>query len=212
VTAARSKSASKFYRLAAIFFFLSILGALIYMLLLPSWSEEKTIPFAVKYAAEFKIEPELALAVVKKESSFDSDARGAAGEIGLMQIMPATAAQIAMELEISNFTLDNLSEPGLNVRFGSYWLSRMREYEGTDNPWAFRLAEYNAGAPRVDEWRAKATDPAKAESFLDAVAIPSVKSYVRDVLEYWTDYKARRVILIYIENENANLEKGKGSR
>jgi soluble lytic murein transglycosylase len=203
VTPRRSKSGGKSFQTAVLFILAAAAVAAVFIFFAPRPSEDACIPFAVKYAAEFRLEPELVLAVIKKESSFDPGARGAAGEYGLMQVMPATGEQIASELGLYNFTPDNLLDAGLNVRFGAYWLSRMRAYEGVDEPWAFRIAEYNAGAARVDEWLSSAKDRSKAESFLDAVAIPSVKRYVRDVLEFRADYKNRRVIGKFLEKEKS---------
>lgn len=63
--------------------------------------------------------PEVALAVMQIESNFDPRAKGAAGEVGLMQIMPATARMLG-------FAGDDrqLAEPGVNIRLGVQYLAK----------------------------------------------------------------------------------------
>lgn len=183
------KSTSRVIAVAVILFVLSVL---VYLLFFGTYSEEQCIPLVLREVERvekeygMKIDPHLALAVIKRESKFNPYARGRAGERGLMQIMPETASQISGELEVKDY---DLFDRATNIRFGVYWLSRMHMYEGVDNPWAYRLAEYNAGRARVRQWMEKSGDPKKAEQFIKAIGIQSTRAYVRDVLLSADEYR-----------------------
>lgn len=74
-------------------------------------------------AAEFDLEPAYLYAVILAESSFRPDAVSSVGALGLMQVMPETGEWIAGKLDLSDsFTADMLTDPALNVRFGSWYL------------------------------------------------------------------------------------------
>lgn len=62
--------------------------------------------------------PEMADAVMRTESAYRSDARGAAGEIGLMQVMPPTARMLGFA-----GTLQELAEPQTNIALGVRYLA-----------------------------------------------------------------------------------------
>ena len=74
--------------------------------------------YLVTQAAERRgIPPALGHAVASVESGWNPDAQGAAGEVGLMQVMPATAAMLGFR-----GTLAELADPATNVRLGVQYL------------------------------------------------------------------------------------------
>jgi soluble lytic murein transglycosylase len=187
------KSRRWIYALAALAAIATVASILLTYLVHPHCSEKECIPYVARYSKSYGIDADIVLAVIKTESSFNPYARGSAGERGLMQVMPGVARQIADELGIEDFRPDDLFGRDTAVRFGTYWLSRMQAYKKTDNPWVFRLAEYNAGHPNVRKWRAAADNPDNAESFLAAITIASTRRYVRDVLAAREEYKRRGI-------------------
>ncbi|SFQ05762.1 Transglycosylase SLT domain-containing protein [Mesorhizobium sp. NFR06] len=66
--------------------------------------------FATCQASLYGLEPVLAHAVMEIESGFDPGVRGADGEVGLMQVMPATARLLGFR-----GSLDELGEPATNI-------------------------------------------------------------------------------------------------
>lgn len=70
-------------------------------------------------AARAGLPPDLADAVAETESSYDPATVGAAGEIGLMQVMPATARMLGF-----SGTLDELAVPATNIRLGVTYLAQ----------------------------------------------------------------------------------------
>ncbi|TPJ42895.1 transglycosylase SLT domain-containing protein [Mesorhizobium sp. B2-6-5] len=91
------------------------------------WSRETYKAFATCQASIYGLQPALAHAVIEIESGFDPDARGGAGEIGLMQVMPATARMLGFR-----GSLENLSAPATNIAFGVEYLALANKLAGGD--------------------------------------------------------------------------------
>jgi len=100
----------------------------------------------------------LARAVEWKESGGDPNALSPKGAIGLRQIMPATAREIAGELKDKNFDFGwdetdvrrYLSNPVINRKYGDYYLRKqLRAYNGDIEA---ALIAYNGGPARADAW------------------------------------------------------------
>jgi len=99
--------------------------------------------------------------IIKQESGGQVDAVSHKGALGIMQLMPDTARQMAQELGVQ-FNLQRLTrDAGYNQQLGSAFLGKMLErYDGEQ---ALALAAYNAGPARVDEWLARNGDPRRGE-------------------------------------------------
>lgn len=86
------------------------------------------------------------IAQARQESNFNPQARGRAGEIGVMQIMPATARQPGFGL--TGVDPETLNDPGANIRFGAQYL-RARAGANADfndpQTLADALRRYNGG-------------------------------------------------------------------
>jgi soluble lytic murein transglycosylase-like protein len=76
-------------------------------------------------AAVHGVDPALLACIVEAESGGDAAALGAAGEVGLMQIMPETGALIAAHAGVTDY---DLWEPAHNLWLGAYGLSRWPEW------------------------------------------------------------------------------------
>ena len=94
------------------------------------------------YSNQYHISPSLVFAVMKTESGFREDAVSSAGAVGLMQIMPSTAAWL-MEEEL------NLYDPVTNIEIGCKYLAYLQS-KFLDIPTV--LAAYNAGPNKVKVW------------------------------------------------------------
>lgn len=97
---------------------------------------------------EFSVPEEIICAVIYTESSFNKDATSSAGARGLMQIVPDTFDDIQKALGTS-YTYDDLYDPGINIRAGTYYLSYLY---GLLGDWELVHAAYNAGIGRVWGW------------------------------------------------------------
>ena len=136
-------------------------------------------------AAQQRADPFLVAAVIKHESKFQSTARSDGGAVGLMQLMPQTAAWIAGQLG-EPFTEDYLYDPALNIRYGVWYLAELeREFGGND---ILALAAYNAGRGNVREWMERWHWTDQFDE-IEAIPYPETRLYVRRVLEDREQYK-----------------------
>ncbi|WP_132956213.1 transglycosylase SLT domain-containing protein [Rhizobium sp. BK251] len=112
---------------------------------LPNASEEQSNimnnPYSVlisKYAGQYGVPVELATAVVQVESRFNPNARGSHGEIGLMQIKPATARMMGYSGKAKG-----LYDPETNIKYGMKYLAAAHELGGGET--CDTILKYNAG-------------------------------------------------------------------
>ncbi|HMC07287.1 MAG TPA: lytic transglycosylase domain-containing protein [Solirubrobacterales bacterium] len=130
-------------------------------------------------AAQKDLDPALIAAVIYEESKFREDQRSSAGALGLMQITPRTAHVIAHLSGGTQFVTGDLSDPEINISYGSYYLRYLLQRYGGNEVAA--LAAYNAGTGNVDEWGGSDLD-------LDSIRFPETRSYVEDVLAKRPEY------------------------
>jgi len=105
-------------------------------------------------------------AVIAQESSGRASVVSSAGAVGLMQIMPATAKEIAAELGVTEY---DLTDPATNVRFGTHYLLKLLKEFGGDVELA--LTAYHSGIGRVKRLltRAKGSTLADIKKYLGPV-------------------------------------------
>ena len=138
-------------------------------------------------------EPALVLAVIRQESAFDPAAVSRAGALGLMQLLPRTARQVARQLKL-RYSRERLTDdPKYNLRLGRAYLSELIErYDGS---YILALAAYNAGPARVRRWLDVFGDPRTPEvdpvDWIESIPIYETRNYVQRVLEGLTVYRRR---------------------
>ena len=118
---------------------------------------EKYLPFIQKYTEDDDSVIPLALAVMKAESNFETDAVSHKGALGLMQLMPETALEeyrkAGMDASLTKLEQNLINQPELNVALGVRYLKTLQErLEGIENPEKYRklvIVSYNAGMHRV---------------------------------------------------------------
>ena len=141
-------------------------------------------------ATENRLDPMLVKAVVWRESRFDRDKYGTAGERGLMQVSAKAANEWARERKIENFKLDDLFDAKTNLEAGSWYLRRaLDHWQIESEPLPFALAEYNAGPSRAQRW--VGADGITANQFLNNIEFPATRSYVQSILKRYEFYKKR---------------------
>jgi soluble lytic murein transglycosylase len=135
------------------------------------------------------IDPLVLLAVIRQESRFQADVLSSAGAVGLMQLMPRTAAETARKEKMAKPGRKELLRPSVNIRLGAAYLSRLVKGYGGDY---FRaIAAYNAGEAAVKRWWTQANgDPA---AFLEGINYKETRFYLRRVflnlLQYHRIYR-----------------------
>ena len=125
------------------------------------------------------VDAALIAAVIYSESKFN-DAESSAGARGLMQITPAAADTIERLSGATTFELDDLSDPEINIRYGTFLLKELLErYDGDE---AAALAGYNAGPGNADEWGGSGLT-------VEEIPFPETRAYVEEVLEKQREYR-----------------------
>jgi soluble lytic murein transglycosylase len=131
------------------------------------------------------VDPFLALAVMKRESTFDPAVLSPAGATGLMQLMPETANAIAAYLGEDKRKLD-LRDPELNIRYGIWHLGRlMGKYSDSV---VTALAAYNAGEDYAEKWTVAASS-ADGFVYMESVSFRETREYIRRVLADFQKYR-----------------------
>ncbi len=147
-------------------------------------------PIITSVAVEHHLDPMLVKALVWRESRFDRQKYGTAGERGLMQVSGKAATEWARENKVENFKVDDLFDAKTNLEAGSWYLQRALDHWQTESdPLPFALAEYNAGASRVQRW--VGNGGVSATEFLTKIDFPATRKYVQSILDRYAFYKER---------------------
>ena len=107
----------------------------------PNRRAERFDPIIAASATEHDVRPDLVRAVIQAESAFDPLARSHKGAMGLMQLMPATAAELGVS---------DPYDPEQNIRGGVAYLKSLLVQYSNDEELA--LAAYNAGPGAVEKY------------------------------------------------------------
>lgn len=148
--------------------------------------KELTLPLhhedVIRQQADEKgVDAALIAAVIYSESKF-SDQESSAGARGLMQITPEAAATIARNSDATTFELNDLSDPEINIRYGTFLLKELLDrYQGDE---AAALAAYNAGPGNADKWGG-------ADLNVEDIPFPETRAYVEEVLEKQREYRQK---------------------
>jgi soluble lytic murein transglycosylase len=133
-------------------------------------------------AHEKGVDAALIAAVIDTESKFSDAAQSGAGARGLMQITPEAAEDIARHSGATNFHTSDLSDPEINIKYGTYLLAeRIASYEGNV---AAALASYNAGPGPVEKWGG-------SDLKVENIDYPETRAYVELVLERQKEYREK---------------------
>ena len=125
------------------------------------------------------VDASLIAAVIYSESKF-SDSTSSAGARGLMQITPAAANEIERLSGGTTFNLRDLSDPEINIRYGTFLLREL--LDRYDDDVVAALAAYNAGPGNADKWGGSELD-------VEAIPFPETRAYVEEVLEKQGAYR-----------------------
>lgn len=121
-------------------------------------------------------------AVMWQESAFDPDAVSYADAIGLMQLLPGTAARVAERLGVAR-TRDMLFDPLVNIQLGAAYVGELHARFGV--PLCF--AGFNAGGHRVEAWLA-AQGEVDLDLFVERIPFVQTRNYVRRVTSHLAHY------------------------
>ncbi|MBQ3834481.1 MAG: lytic transglycosylase domain-containing protein [Elusimicrobia bacterium] len=146
----------------------------------------KYYPKIEQYSKQYKVDPLLVVSIMKVESNFKPNAKSKKGAIGLMQVMPQTAKDVAGKyLNLGSFSEEKLYEPEYNIMVGIYYIKILSDmFDGNIN---LVLASYNAGLGNVQKWRIE--NPI-IEYDPDEVPFKETKKYVAKISKIYEQLKA----------------------
>lgn len=144
------------------------------------------------------VEPALALGLIRQESNFDTEATSPSGARGLMQLMPATAEDVAKKLGVRVSVIALSTDPEYNMRLGTNYLAGLMAQFNGCVPYA--VAGYNAGPNRVNEWLATNGNPGSGGvdmiDWIELIPFAETRNYVQRVIENLVIYRARAGLVL----------------
>lgn len=148
-------------------------------------------PSLMQWVGDVTIDPALAHAIIRQESQFDTTATSPVGALGLMQLMPGTAKEIARKRGWAHQTNWLISKPEHNILLGSTYLNDLlRRFNGS---YPLAIAAYNAGPSRVNGWLQAFGDPRTGEvnwiDWIELIPAAETRNYVQRVTEGIVTYR-----------------------
>src|SRR5690606_17081182 len=127
-------------------------------------------------------------AIARQESAFREDARSPVGAMGLMQLMPATAREMAKRSGMS-FQPQDLLKPEKNIALGSRYLNELlNQFNGNR---ILAAAAYNAGPSRVKRWLSKDDAKLPYDVWIETIPFQETRGCVQNVLSFSVIYAYR---------------------
>lgn len=140
----------------------------------------------VREARARGLDPFFVAGLIRQESLFHPSIVSAAGAVGLMQLLPSTAAEVA-RAEGIRFSSASLSDPDVNLRLGTAFLQSMvRRFGGRAED---ALSAYNAGPTRIQQWRQR-PEYRDTHVFLEHIPFRETRHYVKVVQQNTRIYTA----------------------
>jgi len=137
-----------------------------------------------QYAVAYAVDPFLVSAVIREESHFLPYSSSHKGAVGLMQLMPETAKEIAGWLE-EDYEKVALTKPEDNIRYGTWYLATLsKQFSGNQ---ILVLAAYNAGSGRVNQWL-ESTGKDMDAYLIQDIPYKETREYVGKVLTSYQKY------------------------
>ena len=131
------------------------------------------------------VDPYLVAAIIREESQYDWRAVSRVGAIGLMQVMPGTANNVAQRLGLPAVGRDDLFDQETNIRIGVHYVEQLLEqFSGNVT---HTIASYNAGPMAVGSWIALHRGRSQDE-FVELIPYQETRQYVKRVLRSYREY------------------------
>ena len=133
------------FRILAIFFAIALIAILFVVFRYPT----KYKSIIDKYSVEYGVDNSLVASVINIESNYDKNSVSSVGAVGLMQLMPSTAYDVAKRLNLK-IEYGDLFDENINIRLGTYYLRYLLDmFDGNE---INALSAYNWGLSNVKMW------------------------------------------------------------
>src|SRR5574344_1749032 len=138
-------------------------------------------------------DPILILSILKEESHFNAGVKSPVGAMGLMQLMPQTASEIARKYGVSLPNSSFLLIPDVNIRIGNIYYSRLKTQLGYNDVLA--VPAYNGGLGAVSRWK-RNLNFEDIDDFVEQIPYSETQNYLKKVYRAYWNY-----VRIYAEDE-----------
>ena len=109
------------------------------------------------------------------------------GALGLMQLMPATAADVARQLGWPTPKAEVLFDAEVNIELGTTYVNKLfQQFRGNI---IHTVAAYNAGPPAVNRWIAR-NGHQQPDEFVESISYRETRGYVKRVLGSFRIYRS----------------------
>lgn len=144
-------------------------------------------------ALDLPVAPALALSIARRESEFNATVGSPVGALGLMQLMPGTAEEVAGELGLPYSRARLTEDWEYNATLGARYLANLQDMFGPSP--VMIAAGYNAGPSRPRTWMTQRGDPRTGEvdvvQWIEMIPFTETRNYVMRVTESIPIYQAR---------------------
>lgn len=140
---------------------------------------------------DYDVDEALVHAIIRKESSFYPLARSRAKAIGLMQILPSTAAFISGERKYRSSGRHLLHNPEVNLKLGQDYIRHLLNEPYIDGNLIKLLAAYNGGPGNLQKWKRRVDYHDDLFLLLESMPARETRNYVKAVTTYFYMYRLR---------------------
>ncbi|MBV8653702.1 MAG: lytic transglycosylase domain-containing protein [Alphaproteobacteria bacterium] len=138
----------------------------------------------------FTVDRALLFGLMRQESQFLPEAESSAGAVGLMQLMPDTASELAdragIKLPASGKTGRGLTDPEVNLTLGQKYLKKLLDHDQIRGNLILFAAAYNSGPTNLLRWRARPEYDKDPLLFLESLPSRETRIFTERVLtNYW---------------------------
>ena len=128
----------------------------------------------------WRVDPALAFGHIVQESAFRRTAVSGAGAVGLMQVRPGSAGDMARARGLA-YSPAMLTDPRANLEFGQSYIEMLRGSSATAGQLPRVIASYNAGPLPVSRW-ASINDKGDPLLWIESIPYWETRYYVPSVL------------------------------
>ncbi len=142
--------------------------------------------FVLSSAEKTGVSPWLIYSIMRQESAFDPQARSLVDAMGLLQLMPALAQNLAKQNGIEYKQPEDLFEPKINISLGALELKNLLKHYKNNSILA--VAAYNANSKAIQGWLKTRLRPDPIE-FIEEIPYEETRSYVKLVFRNFVFYE-----------------------
>ena len=133
----------------------------------------------------WRVDQALVFAHALQESNFRTEVVSPAGAVGLMQVRPGTAGDVA-RWNGDAYAREHLNQPASNLEYGQGYIEYLRDLPATGGLLPKVIAAYNAGPRPIGEWNGRQMDKGDPLLYIESIPYWETRGYVPIVLRnYW---------------------------